>query len=142
MFKGAIYLRRKFSPKLLFIRLCVLVRPTRDDPAVRVVQHASHPDLWRKSTPQQDPGGHGVPREACLQTIHSHQILKKGLHFNDKLQLVFLRSFFSHSQLAVFFIIKIIMLHFWDMVNCSNCDCSKNLLDTILLLLDSVRTII
>jgi hypothetical protein len=30
----------------------------------------------------------------------------------------------------------------WDMVNCSNCDCSKNLLDTILLLLDTVRAII
>ena len=27
----------------------------------------------------------------------------------------------------------------WDMVNCSNCDCSKNLLDTILLLLDTIR---
>ncbi len=78
MFKGAIYLRRKYSPRLLFIRLCVLVRPTRYDLAVRVVQHAPHPDLRRKGTPQQDPGGHGVPREACLQKIHSHQILKKG----------------------------------------------------------------
>ena len=29
-----------------------------------------------------------------------------------------------------------------DMIICSNCDCSKNLLDTILLLLDSIRTII
>jgi hypothetical protein len=29
-----------------------------------------------------------------------------------------------------------------DMVNCSNCDCSKNLLDTILLLLDTIRAII
>ena len=28
------------------------------------------------------------------------------------------------------------------MVNCSNCDCSKNLLDTILLLLDTIRAII
>ena len=27
----------------------------------------------------------------------------------------------------------------WDMVNCSNCHCSKNLLDTILLLLDTIR---
>ena len=38
--------------------------------------------------------------------------------------------------------------YFWvndfvgDMVNCSNCDCSKNLLDTILLLLDTIRAII
>jgi hypothetical protein len=30
----------------------------------------------------------------------------------------------------------------WDMIICSNCDCSKNLLDTILLLLDTVRAII
>ncbi len=29
-----------------------------------------------------------------------------------------------------------------DMVNCSNCDCLKNLLDTILLLLDTIRAII
>ena len=28
------------------------------------------------------------------------------------------------------------------MIICSNCDCSKNLLDTILLLLDTVRAII
>ena len=32
--------------------------------------------------------------------------------------------------------------YIWDMVNCSNCDCSKNLLDTILLLLDTIRAII
>ena len=29
-----------------------------------------------------------------------------------------------------------------DMIICSNCDCSKNLLDTILLLLDTIRAII
>ena len=32
--------------------------------------------------------------------------------------------------------------NYWDMVNCSNCDCSKNLLDTILLLLDTIWAII
>ena len=66
---------------------------------------------------------------------------KKKSKFNQKIEKL-MRNNTNLNCLKKLLSLANESLFFWDMVNCSNCDCSKNLLDTILLLLDTIRAII